>query len=216
LENQLMAGIQIKGEFAKEFFKAQKSIGSLFPSSVELAKSMFTARKPSDDGIRILEVGSGSGVISEQIHRNMNANDCLHIVELNKRFCHITSQRLSGLASAGANHKQFEVINDDILNCRFESKKFDVIVCSLPFNNFDGKLVEDIFSHLSGLVNEDGELRFFEYILLRRIRIWSSLGMAKNLSHIESVLTNYIARYNGTHKAIYKNLPPAMIYNLKF
>jgi phospholipid N-methyltransferase len=213
---KLAHGVRTRTQFVKEFMKCRKTIGSLFPSSINLARSMYSPNPEVDSKNRILEVGSGSGVISEFIYRNLSKNDSLSIVELNTRLSQITNQRLLRTSNETGSSNSFKIINDDILNCNFSGEKFDVVVCSLPFNNFDSEKVEEIFAHLSTLVKPGGELRFFEYILLRRIRIWSSMGLATNLSKIESTLTKYIEKHSASRKPIYKNIPPAMIYSLNF
>ncbi len=66
--------------FIQKFFQSPKQVGSLFPSSLSLAKKMTTPL--CWDHIDIAaELGAGTGVITKEIVRNLKPDSELYIFE---------------------------------------------------------------------------------------------------------------------------------------
>jgi hypothetical protein len=76
-------------------------------------------------------------------------------------------------------------------------------------------MIGEIFSEMLRVCRPGGIIVFYEYILLRRIRYWLSLGLHKNLKDIESVLTGQIRQHGIEHIPVFANAPPAMVYVLR-
>ncbi len=219
--------------FLREYQRNRKLTGAITSSSPALAEAMVSqifANLSADDSPRkILEVGCGDGVITERIYRSLRPQDQLTVVEINAHFCELTRRRIDRVEAelemrAAANHgqspprPQFTIINKDVLtygNDPGETGDFDAIACSLPFNNFDPGLVMRIFSHIFMLARPEGTVSFFEYILLRRMRIWASFGRETKLAVIEAIVTDLVTRFGCSRKAVWGNVPPAMVYTMR-
>jgi len=107
------------------------------------------------------------------------------------------------------------LINADFLHNCMPADSFSRICCSLPFNNFAPEVIQELFDEMFRICQPGGIIVFYEYILLRRIRYWLSLGRRKNLKEIELVLTGQILHHGIEHIPIFTNVPPAMVYVLR-
>ncbi len=81
--------------FWQEFRRTFESTGAIAPSGRKLCRAL--ARYVAGDGKlrRILEVGPGTGVVTDAIIAQMGPQDTLDVVELNERFVAALRERLA-------------------------------------------------------------------------------------------------------------------------
>ena len=79
--------------FFKEFFANKQSIGGIRPSSKALAKEMASCVNSFKGSRRVLEIGAGTGIISEAIVKNLGKDDFLTIVEINPSFANLLKSK---------------------------------------------------------------------------------------------------------------------------
>jgi phospholipid N-methyltransferase len=201
--------------FQREYWRNREQTGSVKASSAGLARAMVV---PHWDGLLrqdILEVGSGTGAISEAIFRQMAVIDKLTIIEINPNFLAMTRRKMQQSFGDGAIAGQVAFINADFLHNGMPAESFARICCSLPFNNFTPQMTAELFDEMLRICQPGGIIVFYEYILLRRIRYWLGLGLRKDLKDIEGVLTAQIQQYGIDKIPIFTNIPPAMVYVLR-
>lgn len=145
----------------------------------------------------------------------MQPNDKLTIVEINRNFLAMTHRKMVQSFGDQAITDSVSFINADFLQNRMPADRFSRICCSLPFNNFAPQIIREIFQKMLRVCQPGGIIVFYEYILLRRIRYWLSLGTRQDLKKIEVVLTDQIRRLGIENFPIYTNFPPAMVYILR-
>jgi len=163
----------------------------------------------------VLEVGSGTGIISEQIFRRMQSGDKLTIVEINSNFLTITYKKMVQTFGDKEVTDSVIFVNDDFLKQRMPADKYSRICCSLPFNNFEPEIIDEIFQEMFRICQPGGIIVFYEYILLRRLRYWLGLGSNRQLKMIEDVLTGQIRKSAIEKISIYTNFPPATVHLLR-
>jgi len=88
---------------------------------------------------------------------------------------------------------------------------YDVIVCSLPFGNFDLALVEAIFTRLRQLSHADTRMTWFEYPELKRLRLLLG-GHGAALAAVAAYLAEQGPEPLGR---VFGNLPPLQAYVLR-
>jgi phospholipid N-methyltransferase len=145
----------------------------------------------------------------------MHKRDKLTIVEINRNFLAMTGRKMIQNFGDQAISGQVALIKADFLQNHMSADVFSRICCSLPFNNFAPQMIVEVFREMFRVCQPGGIIVFYEYILLRRIRYWLSLGMRKDLKEIENVLTDQIRRYSIEKLPIFTNFPPAMVYVLR-
>jgi phosphatidylethanolamine/phosphatidyl-N-methylethanolamine N-methyltransferase len=202
--------------FWQEFRRTFESTGAIAPSGRRLCREL--ARYVAGDGRprRLLEVGPGTGVVTDAIISQMGPHDTLDVVELNDRFVEALRQRLQAdhlWRRVGdrvrVHHLPVEQLDD--------VEPFDAIVSGLPFNNFPVDLVKNILTHLEKLAKPGATLSFFEYVAIRRIKgIVCKKPERDRLNGIGSVLNDAFARRQFRQECVVANVPPAWVHHLRF
>lgn len=78
--------------FAGQFFRHGKKVASLVPSSKPMARRLAKDVDPARPQV-ILELGTGTGVVTEAVVERMNRGSRLIAVENNARFARMTARR---------------------------------------------------------------------------------------------------------------------------
>ena len=202
--------------FWQEFRRTFESTGAIAPSGRRLCRAL--ARYVAGDGKpqRILEVGPGTGVVTDAIIFQMGPRDTLDVVELNERFVAALRERLVSdphwqrvADRVRIHHLPIEQLN--------AAERYDVIVSGLPFNNFPVELVQNILTHLEKLAAPGATLSFFEYVAIRRIK---AVVCAKpdrvRLKGIGAVLNDAFANQQFRQECIVANVSPAWVHHLRY
>lgn len=179
-------------KFVKNFLLDFKSVGSIVPSSKYLAKKMIE-NIDINGKYKILEVGSGTGSVTDVILKELNEENDIYASELNKDFCDILKKKFNN---------RIKIIEGNILDFNPINKEFDYIVCCLPFNSIEFKETKKIYDHLFKLLKKDGNLIIFEY------RVLCNLNYNKKYRNYKK---NYLSKYLLEYKKENKNFPPANI-----
>ncbi len=208
------AGIFVK--FLRESFLEFQLTGTIFPTSKWAAREMTQPlRSDSAGGKRnILELGPGTGPVTVKILADMNENDSLTICEINPRFMQILKNVLN-------ENKDFRRHRERV---RFfccpaqelpEDATYDVIVCSLPFLNFDLKTVRQIFHKLVSLSHEGTLMTNYEYIGLRGIGKFISARKRRRRMYQVDRFFRTFAPYPLKKTKVWLNVLPINIYTRK-
>src|SRR5438270_47149 len=190
--------------------------GAVLPSSPFLAKALVSALARPRGPARILEVGPGTGPVTQAIARNLQDGDTLEAVEINEQFVRLLEERIRTDPAFAGRRDQIRVIHAPLSEVAGEGV-YDFIVSGLPFNNFPVELVREIFAGYQRLLKPDGTLSFFEYTLVRELKSpFVGPGERKRLSGVAEVVTDYIRKYQVNCQRIFMNVPPATARHLRF
>ena len=205
--------------FMKEARKSFNEIGAMVPSSPALARDMVRPIEAYSRPLNILEVGPGTGPFTKRILRLMGPKDRLTICEINPKFLQALRENLERKKyfRRQADRVKFvcgpvqELLHDE------STEKFDVIVSSLPFTNFDPSVVDEVLSLFEELLAPDGSITFCEYIGVRRLRsVFSKAREKVRLRGVNRVIQKWcgVFRDGGKvrkHVALL-NIPPAFTF----
>lgn len=200
--------------FFSEVFTNFQSIGAIAPSSESLAESITHPLDQTQHltDRKLLEVGAGSGAITNKIIEKIQPGDHLTIVELNDKFYRQLKARLAGDESWKMKASQISLVNGDVLAINSQ-EPFDIITCSLPFYNFEPELVDKIFNHLFNSLSTNGHFSCFLYAWITYIKLSvSSRESRERLTEIRSIFQSYGHLLEGTDH-VFTNFPPAKVYH---
>jgi phospholipid N-methyltransferase len=168
------------------------------------------------NGRRILEVGPGTGAVTELIVRGMRPEDQLVLVERNKQFVDRLAQRIAESREfqyppgrVTLLHVAVEEVTEDV--------PFDLIVSGLPFNNFSVDSVAQIFAKLRRLLAPGGTLSFFEYVAVRRAK--SLVSRAADRARLRAITRIFRDQLSGNEirrDLILANVPPAWVHHVRW
>lgn len=202
--------------FWQEFRRTFESTGAIAPSSRGLCRALARYVAGTGQPRRILEVGPGTGVVTDAIIFQMGPRDTLDVVELNERFVAALRQRLIDDPNWQRSADRIRIHHLPIEQLEV-AEPFDAIVSGLPFNNFPVTLVQSILEHLEKLAAPGATLSFFEYVAIRRIKgVVCKKPERDRLNGIGRVLDDAFARRQFRQECVMANVPPAWVHHLRF
>ena len=176
------------------------TMGSLFPSSKALANRMVVRMQPSMEPKRYLEVGPGTGAVTDSILQKMGPKDTLDIVELDPDLCRVLRKKYEAC-------RNLKVYETSIEN--FESANYDGIVSSLPLNQFSVDFVETIFKKYLHMMKPNAFLSYYEYKYPKMVAALTERG--KRLKKIQLLKSFYGEKHQEKIETVWKNFPPANV-----
>ncbi len=202
--------------FWQEFRRTFESTGAVLPSGPRLCRALARYVAGNGQPRRILEVGPGTGVVTDQIIAQLGPRDTLDLVELNDRFVAALRDRL---ASDQHWRKVAERVRIHHLPVEQLSANhsYDAIVSGLPLNNFPVAVVRSILAHLQKLAGKDATLSFFEYVGVRKAKsLLAGADERERLSGITSTLVEVCGESQFRQECVMLNVPPAWVHHLRF
>ena len=202
--------------FLREFLLEFKTTGACFPTSKWAAQALIkplrdTKRKP----MRILELGPGTGSVTLPILRELREGDTLTICEINPRFMKVLKETLEKQEDYRNKRTQVEFFLGPAQDIPV-TEPYDMIVCALPFLNFDLPMVQDIFAKLRQVSTPDTLMTYYEYIGARQFN--QALAANKHKERI-SLVNGFLRNSNNVQnldcRKVWLNLLPISIYTVK-
>lgn len=202
--------------FIKEFRRTFHHTGAMLPSGAPLARAITgpLARCPQHRR-RLLEVGPGTGAVTNRIIDLLRPDDHLTLVEINQRFVERLRARFEDDPRWRKVADQVTIQHLGLLE--FDpAEPFDFIISGMPLNNFDVDLATQLVEKLYTLVKPTGTISFFEYFAIRRMKaLVSPRAERVRLSAIEALLKGRIKQDSLGSNLVLANAPPAWAHHLR-
>lgn len=182
--------------FVKQFVTAPRATGALAASSKDLANRV-TDLAQLGTAKTIVEFGSGTGVFTEQILREIPEDSHFFALEINPFFAEQTRQRCP----------QANVYTDSALNVRQYLDQHGVdscdrVISSLPWSVFDEKMQNELLQTIWDVLRPGGSFITFAYIS------GQLLPAGRRYQRLLPTKFQTVAR----SKIVWNNLPPACVY----
>jgi phospholipid N-methyltransferase len=201
--------------FLKEFFSEWRSTGTFFPSSRWAAEALTSPLNGRRSAQSILELGPGTGSITVKILSQMLPGDSLTICELNPRFMSALKEMLSGNIDY-LRHKDKVYFYQGPAQTVPLELKYDLIVCALPFLNFEIPVIEQIFKRLRDVSKPETSMTYYEYIGLRNLKkLTACRGANHPIRQFEKFFTELHQKHSMTRRKVWLNPLPIYVYTLR-
>jgi len=201
--------------FWREFRRTFHSTGAVLPSGRALAGALASRVVSNGQSRRILEVGPGTGAVTNQIVTRMGPNDQLDLVELNERFADVLRDRLQRDPRWSAVASRVRVLQMPVEELNAD-QPYEVIVSGLPLNNFSCEVVGQILGQFHRLAARGASLSFFEYVAVRKAKaLFCKPAERRRLSGIEQLLRREFAAWKVGRQCVLANVPPAWVHHLQ-
>lgn len=207
--------------FLREFRTAFDTTGAVLPSGRFLARALARPLRErlggaaANEPVRVLEVGPGTGAVTDELVRHIQPHDCFHVVELNDRFVKLLERRFQVEPRFRRVADRTSIFHVPVQELHVDAP-YDFIICGLPFNNFPPDLVDEILSRLIEILRPAGSLTFFEYLGVRPMkRLISRPAKRRHVTQVGSVLRKYLDRYEHARGNVYLNMLPAVAHYLR-
>jgi phosphatidylethanolamine/phosphatidyl-N-methylethanolamine N-methyltransferase len=177
-------------QFLGNLLRDPIAVGAVAPSSRHLANLMVTGMKP---GSRVIELGAGTGAVTEAIlDAGVHASD-LTLVEQNENFAAILSSK----------YPDTTIVRGNAVSLRrhicTDSGKADFVVSGLPLLLFPARSKARLLSQVFKTLSDEGCLYQYTY----GVRCPVSRKLLRNLNLAASLM-----------KFTPFNVPPAFVYKI--
>lgn len=197
-------------EFLRHFLRNPLNVGALVPLSARVTEGItkFLRKRNLSQPCKILEVGAGTGSVTEGIIATLQENDRLDLVEIDTECCKILKSKFG--------HDPRIIIHClSILDWK-PDYHYDFIISTLPLNSFPPSTVTKIFTLYESLSSEEGVCTYVEYIALAKLALFFSIGENKQANKLRrQILENIQNRYLIEKESVLTNFLPCHVYHLK-
>jgi phospholipid N-methyltransferase len=203
--------------FMRQFRERFETTGSILPSSRSLARSMtrFLASRPDQRPVRVLEIGPGTGPVTNAILPLLRDSDSLELVELNGEFVRVLNERFD-TEPAWQRARNLTRIHQTPLQDFQTGDLFDFVISGLPLNNFPADLVSTLTTAYLDLLKPGGRLSYFEYMYVRPVRKVVTRGADRErIVAIDRTLNELCRSHRVRRDSIWMNFPPAWVQHLQ-
>jgi len=191
--------------------------GSLWPSSRFLGRELAASLRQERPAGRILEVGAGTGPVTQQIVRCLRPGDRFDVVEINDALVRVLCERfhVDGPSRIDSEPAALRVLHTPIEELPGEHV-YDHVVSCLPFNNFPVKLVRTIWESIHRLTKPGGTFSFFEYVAVRSMKMpFVARPERKRLRLVGRHLGRQVRQCQFRCRKVWANVPPAVVHHLR-
>ncbi len=182
--------------FLKEFVKNPRTVGAVGPSSSHLAEAMVD-RIPWADVRTAVEVGPGTGAVTRAIRERVRDDASFCVVEINPNHCERLRARFPDLTIHEGSATDLPSLCQDK-----QVDGADVVISGLPWAAFPSELQDELLDALVKTLRAGGRFATFAY--MHGLPTPAGKRFRGELERRFSVV--------DTSEAIWRNLPPALVY----
>jgi phospholipid N-methyltransferase len=202
--------------FFKEFKKNFHHTGAILPSSRGLGNALAHELELLPHPKSIIEIGAGTGAVTECVLNHIRPGDRLVLVEVSDRFCDLLQKHADTDWKSRLQGVDFKIESKLVQDLKY-NQEFDYAVSGLPLNNFDSETVKEILKCYQKFLKPGGGLAYFEYLWVRKVKR-PMYEITKNKAKAESsdLLDQFIGQYQSSRTNVYMNMPPAVARRFRF
>jgi len=182
--------------FLREMLRDPLHVAAVKPSGAHLARAMLAALPQPLDGLRVVELGGGTGVFTRAMLAAGIKRENLLVIERNRALHSYLARELPGVAVAQG---EAEAMGEIAAACGFEAP-FDAVVSGLPMASMRVPTKTRILEAGFALLGEGGRFVQFTY------------GVRAPISELALAGLGLRARRAGVALL---NLPPATVHRIE-
>lgn len=199
--------------FLKESVHDFVSVGTVLPTSKYLAHEVTHPLGRERGPLDILEVGPGTGPITEEIMERMIPGDTLALYEIGERFVRLLEEKIDSTPKYAA-MKDRIAIHVRPVQAITPAERYDYIIMGIPTNNLEPGSVAEIMYKMLAALKPGGTFCYYEYVINSMRRTMLSGDKLKKHLHRQAVLRQVQKRYEYKRENVLLNLPPLFVHYL--
>jgi phosphatidylserine decarboxylase len=202
--------------FLQQLGNGFSDIGAIFPTGSPAARSLCSEIRRTRGPKRILEVGCGTGPVTEAVIDAMSDEDTLTVCDLNESFMNYVKKRFEEEPKFAARADQVSFYIGDVTELGTENA-FDIIISSIPFTTLESDMLKKVIAHYKFLLTPGGSLTYIEYAYFRDIRdALQPVHKDARYEQVSDQIREMLESYEFRSEVIRSNFPPAVVRSLRF
>lgn len=201
------------------FFKGLQDMattGSCMPTSRRAGQALIREVARRRGPRRIVEVGAGTGAVTDLLVRTLRPGDHLALCEINPDYCAYLRRRFETEPAFLAVRDQVEVFEGSILDMPGRGT-FDCLVSMVPLNTLPTPLVRDLLECYQAMLAPGGSVSYLEYAWIRRARLALVPGpRGQQYREAHAILEEFIHEHEVYQDFVWANVPPTWVRHFRF
>ena len=181
------------------FLKNPRQIGACCPSSAALCNEI-TSSIGIERASMVVELGPGTGVITETICKKIKSDACFAAVELDENMAENIEHKFSNITVFRGCASEL----DNMLHSR-KLQQAQIVISGLPFAIFPDELQDKILHGIVRSLAPGGTFATFAY--LQGVILPAGIRFRRKLASLFPQVT--------TSQIVWKNMPPAFVYRCR-
>lgn len=186
-----------------------RRIGAVAPSSQYLAQALCAKVPPASAGPRcILEVGAGSGIVTDCLVSQLTEKDHLDVVELDPELAQDLTQKYAHLKNVQVHACSITDFSPGI--------EYDAIVMGVPFSILPYQVVSDIWQHCHHLAKKGSIISYFSYLMFPHLRpLFADDADQHEFYKVQVFMRDQMEKNGAGSVDVFANVPPARALYIK-
>ena len=185
--------------FLKEYLVNPKTTGAICPSSSYLAEAMTGDETLISSSRCVVELGPGTGAITEKILTKISQDCTFFSLEINPLFSAKLKEKFPDATVYSDSAENIQKYLE-----KHNAKECNTIISSLPWTFLDQQTQRKIFESMHNSLSKDGKVVTYSYL---HGLLFPSGRRFRNL------LNQHFP--NIQKKIVWKNIPPAVVYECR-
>lgn len=196
--------------FAKSFFNKPREAGTPFSCSKAVAERMVShIPEPNDEVAHLyLEIGPGTGIVTERLVKKLGKKDTLHIVEIEENFYNYIKEKYKDDKRVIVHHADISAWS---LKEGGKEVQFDAIATGVPLNGLPNKeVIKKILAAYERLAKKGAEITSVEYVLTGCI---GEIFKGQEFRQVVKTKDDFFKHHKSQSEIVWWNFPvPARVH----
>jgi len=205
---ELRARIRDRLVFYSETIRATREVGAVTRTSAVVAAAVAAPLGAYPTPRAVLEVGAGTGALTQCLLERLGPGDRLDLCEINPRFVRLLQDEFACLTTPAV---RIFAVDVEALPA---DERYDVIVSSLPWMNFDPDKVRRILERFDAGLRAGGAIIYLDYWANGVRTLVGSSRERERLRRVIETTRAFQRRFSYRRRVIPWNVPPACVHHL--
>jgi phosphatidylserine decarboxylase len=202
--------------FFRQVLVDTRHVGAIFTTGPSACRALCSELRRRSGPQRILEVGCGTGPVTEEIVSTMSVHDRLTVCDINESFVEFVRRRFATEPGFMEKAQQVDYHVGDITEYEGENE-FDLIISSIPFTILTGPVLRSVLDHYRYLLKPGGAMTYIEYAYLRDLReMLQPVLKNGHFQEVNTMVKDMLEAYEYRTELIRWNFLPAVVRSLRF
>ncbi len=193
--------------FFARFLYEPGQTGSIVPTSriaaTELIQPMLATQAPR----HILEVGAGTGPVTEVIVEHLQPGDILDVVEVDDELCDLLKQKFGYHEQLGIHCMPVEQWQPDY--------QYDATISTIPLMNLTAEQIAPILKQLETLTKPGGSVSYLEYIGGAELKkLLANKDESEDVQKKLALFDAFQNKHDTNTVSVMANVPPTYVHHV--